>query len=82
MDTFYADLLVWLRHVYADIDGRPALVGHTETVGVGLELIMFTSDEVAERYEGQGLFPQIDGGQVHLPRKTRSPRTRGSAHVA
>ena len=56
-NTFYVDLVAWLRHVYADIDGKPALVGHTETVGVGLELIVFTNDEVAANYDGQGPLP-------------------------
>lgn len=56
-ETLFADLVAHFHHAYRDIDGKPALVGHTETVGVGLELIVFTTDEVGEAYNGEGPLP-------------------------
>jgi predicted nucleic acid-binding protein len=50
-DEFYGWLVAHYQHVYRAIDGKPCLVGATETVGVDLELIMFASEEHVGPYE-------------------------------
>jgi len=40
-----------LQSVYSAVDGKPCLVGTTETVGVDLELIVFSSEEHVGPYE-------------------------------
>lgn len=48
---FYDWLIARYQHVYREIDGKPCLVGATETVGVDLELVMFASEEHVGPYE-------------------------------
>ena len=44
-DRFYVWLVAHYQDVYRTIDGKPCLVGATETVGVDLELVLFSSEE-------------------------------------
>lgn len=50
-DEFYRSLVAHYQGVYSAVDGKPCLVGTTETVGVDLELIMFSSEEHVGPYE-------------------------------
>lgn len=50
-EEFYRWLVAHYQHVYGAIDGKPCLVGATETVGVDLELVMFASEEHVGPYE-------------------------------
>ena len=50
-EEFYHWLVAHYQHVYRAIDGKPCLVGATETVGVDLELVMFASEEHVGPYE-------------------------------
>ena len=50
-DEFYDWLIAHYQHVYREIDGKPCLVGATETIGVDLELVMFASEEHVGPYE-------------------------------
>lgn len=43
-DRFYSWLIAHYKDVYSTIDGKPCLIGATETIGVDLELILFTSE--------------------------------------
>jgi hypothetical protein len=47
---FYRSLVAHHQGVYRDIGGKPCLVGTTETVGVELELIAFSSEEHVATY--------------------------------
>jgi predicted nucleic acid-binding protein len=49
-DQFYRWLVVHYQNVYRDIGGKPCLVGTSETVGVDLELIAFSSEEWVGTY--------------------------------
>jgi predicted nucleic acid-binding protein len=50
-EEFYRWLVAHYQHVYRAIDGKPCLVGATETGGLDLELVMFASEEHAGPYE-------------------------------
>ncbi|MDT0261446.1 PIN domain-containing protein [Jatrophihabitans lederbergiae] len=86
-DTFYADLVAHFQQVYSDIDGNPALVGHTETVGVGLELIVFTTDDVAKSHDNeraQQLFTLVIAQRqlgLRPPCPRHNPILRLTAHI-
>lgn len=45
------------RHVYADLNCQPALIGATDLVGPDMELVMFTSDEYAGPYPAGARIP-------------------------
>jgi predicted nucleic acid-binding protein len=49
-ETFYSWLVEHCQDVYGAIDGKPCLVGTTETVGVDLELIVFSSEKYVGSY--------------------------------
>jgi predicted nucleic acid-binding protein len=49
-ERFYRSLVAHYQDVYRDIGGKPCLVGATETVGVDLELIAFSSEEHVGTY--------------------------------
>lgn len=52
-----ADTITQMREVYADLDGRPALVDVTDLVGVDMELVVLTSDEFAGNYPAGARIP-------------------------
>lgn len=56
-ESFYSWLVAHHQHVYRDIDGKPCLVGTTETVGLDLELISFTFEAYVGSYEEGGAIP-------------------------
>jgi predicted nucleic acid-binding protein len=56
-EQFYRWLVAHYQNVYSAIDGKPCLVGATETVGVDLELIGFASEEYVGSYEAGQPFP-------------------------
>ena len=56
-EEFYSWLVAGYQNVYSDIDGRPCLVGTTETVGVDLELVVSTSEEYVGSYSLGGSIP-------------------------
>lgn len=56
-DQFYSWLVTHYQQVYRAIDGRPCLVGTTETVGLDLELIAFSSEDHVGSYEPGEPFP-------------------------
>lgn len=51
-DDMFAALFVHLQNVYRDVDGKPCLVGMSETVGPDLELIAFSSEEFVGTHDG------------------------------
>jgi predicted nucleic acid-binding protein len=56
-EQFYSWLVAHYQNVYSAIDGKPCLVGTTETVGVDLELIAFSSEEYVGSYKAREPFP-------------------------
>jgi len=56
-ERFYRWLVAHYQHVYRAIDGKPCIVGMTETVGVDLELIAFGSKEYVGSYGPGEAFP-------------------------
>lgn len=52
-----ADTITQMRSVYADLDGRPALVGVTDLVALDMELVVLTSNEFAGDYPGGASIP-------------------------
>jgi predicted nucleic acid-binding protein len=54
---FYSWLIAHYQNVYRDIGGKPCLVGTSETVGLDLELIAFTSEEYVGSYAPGEPFP-------------------------
>ena len=56
-EAFYSWLVSHYQRSYRAIDGKPCLVGATETVGVDLELISFSSEEYVGTYEAGKPFP-------------------------
>lgn len=54
---FFDALLARYRGVYSEVDGKPCLVGATETVGVDLELVVFSSEHYVGRHEAAEPFP-------------------------
>jgi predicted nucleic acid-binding protein len=53
---FFTALVAHYKEVYSAVDGKPCLVGTTETIGVDLELVMFTSEEHVGPYEAGEAF--------------------------
>lgn len=49
-ERFYSWLVAHYQYVYKAIDGNPCIVGTTETVGVDLELVAFSSEEHVGSY--------------------------------
>lgn len=56
-EQFYGWLVAHFQDVYRDIDGKPCLVGTTETVGVDFELIAFSSEDHVGTYAPGEPFP-------------------------
>jgi predicted nucleic acid-binding protein len=56
-ERFYSSLVAHYQYVYSAIDGKPCIVGTTETVGVDLELIAFGSEEYVGSYGPGESFP-------------------------
>lgn len=54
---FYRSLVAHYQDVYRDIGGQPCLVGTTETVGIDLELIVFSSEDHVGTYAPGESFP-------------------------
>jgi hypothetical protein len=56
-ERFYSWLVEHYQYVYRAIDGKPCIVGTTETVDVDLELIAFSSEEHVGSYGPGEPFP-------------------------
>jgi hypothetical protein len=56
-EKFYSWLVAHYQDVYSAIDGKPCLVGTTETVGVDLELIVFSCEEYVGSYGPRDQIP-------------------------
>jgi hypothetical protein len=55
--ALFREITTDYRDIYKDIDGSPALLEHTDLVGVDLELVVVTSNEYAGEYPAGARIP-------------------------